>query len=151
VSQSFLMRGQSRMRPLRRLAVVGATLALMAILVPSVSAGTSKSFYLDKSCSPDSSEPLGYVCTVAHSDFKWFPEGTKVHYLSQTGNVVQAAIDIANGSTSGTCVWSSDVNAVCTFSSGTGRLTQFHLTVTVTANANASVWYWNGWYSFGGG
>lgn len=147
--QSFLMQGQSRMRRLRRLAVVGATLALMAILVPSVSAGTSKSFYLDKSCSPDASEPLGYVCTVAHSDFKWFPAGTKVHYLSQTGNVVQAAIDIGNGSTSGACVWSSDVNAVCTFGGGTGRLTQFHLMVTVTANADASVWYWNGWYSFG--
>ena len=139
------------MRPLRRLVVVGATLALVAVLVPSVAAGTSKSFYLDKSCSADASEPLGYVCTVAHSDFKWFPEGTKVHYLSQAGNVVQAAIYIDNGSTSGTCVWSSDVDAVCTFSGGTGRLTQFHLTVVVTANADASVWYWNGSYSFGDG
>ncbi len=103
-------------------------------------------FYLDKTCAADSSEPLGYVCTVQHSSFKLFPPGTKVHYTSRTGDVVQATIRIRNGSTSGACVWSSDVNAVCTFKHGTGRLSGFHLRVVVTANADASVWYWNGTY-----
>lgn len=139
------------MRSLRRLVVVGATIMALALAVPSVSAGTQKAFHLDKTCSADASEPLGYVCTVAHSDFKWFPPGTKVHYLSQAGNVVQATIRIANGSTSGACVWSSAVNAVCTFTTGTGRLRDFHLRVVVTANADASIWYWDGWYWFGDG
>jgi hypothetical protein len=146
-----MRRKVAHMRLLRRLIVVGAAIALLAVLVPSVAASSPRGFYLDKTCGPDSSEPLGYVCTVTHSDFKWIPAGTKVHYLSQTGNVVDAAIWIRNGNTSGHCVWSSDVDAVCTFAGGTGRLTQFHLEVVVTANADQSIWYWNGTYRFGGG
>ena len=114
-------------------------------------------FYLDKTCGPSSdavADPLGYVCTVQRSSFWLFPAGTKVHYLSQAGNVVQARIVIPGGSTSGACVWSSDVNAVCTFSKGTGRLAHFRLRVVVSANAATkaatSVWYWNGTYRFTG-
>ena len=62
--------------------------------------------------------------------------------------MVQATIGIPGGSTSGQCVWSSPVNAVCTFNKGTGRLRDFHLKVVVTANADASVWYWDGTYWF---
>ena len=141
------------MRSLRRLVVVGATIVALTVLVPSVSAASAKAFHLDKTCAEDLSEPLGYVCTVQHSDFKWFPPGTDVHYTSQNeaGDVVQATIEIKNGSTDGVCVWSSPVNAVCTFSPGSGRLAQFHLVVDVTANADASIWYWDGTYRFGGG
>jgi hypothetical protein len=28
-------------------------------------------------------------------------------------------------------------------------LSEFHLRVVVTANADVSIWYWDGWYSFG--
>ncbi len=141
------------MGSLRRFLVVGATIVAMTFLVSSVSAASPKAFHLDKTCAADASEPLGYVCTVQHSTFKWMPAGTKVHYTSQNqaGDVVQATITIKNGSTNGVCVWSSLVNAVCTFSPGSGRLTQFHLRVDVTANADASIWYWDGWYWFGGG
>ncbi len=141
------------MRPLRGLLVAMATLSLLAVLVPSVSAASSKGFHLDKTCAADPTEPLGYVCTVQHSDFKWFPAGTKVHYTSQNaaGDVVQATISIKNGSTNGTCVWSGPVNAVCTFGPGDGRLSQFHLVVDVTANGDVSVWFWDGTYWFGGG
>jgi hypothetical protein len=132
----------------RLLAVVGTIVALMA-LAPVASAGTHKDFHLDKTCAEDPSEPLGYVCTVAHSNFKWIPAGTNIHYLSQTGNVVQATIEIANGSTDGACTWSSDVDAVCIFTAGTGRLTQLNLEVVVTASADQSVWYWDGTYWFG--
>jgi hypothetical protein len=132
----------------RLLAVMGTIVALTA-LAPVASAGSAHDFHLDKTCAEDSSEPLGYVCTVTHSDFKWIPAGTDVHYLSQAGNVVRAAIEIKNGSTEGACTWSSDVDAVCVFSSGTGRLTQFNLEVVVTANADQSVWFWDGTYSFG--
>jgi hypothetical protein len=141
------------MRSIKRLlAVMGTVVALMAF-APVASAGSHQDFHLDKTCAGDASEPLGFVCTIQHADFKWFPAGTKVHYTSQNaaGDVVQATIAIENGSTDGECVWSSPVNAVCTFSPGTGRLSQFHLVVDVTANADVSIWYWDGTYWFGGG
>jgi hypothetical protein len=137
------------MRYFMRLLIVAATVVALAAVVPSVSAH-STTFHLDKTCAEDSSEPLGYFCTVQHSDFKWIPAGTDVHYLSQDGNVVQAAIEIKNGRTTGACTWSSDVDALCVFDAGTGRLTQFHLEVVVTASADQSVWYWDGTYWFGG-
>lgn len=137
------------MRSIKRsLAVVGTIVVLMAI-APVASAGSDRGFHLDKTCAEAPSEPLGYICTVQHSDFKWIPAGTDIRYLSQADNVVQASIDIRNGSTSGACTWSSDVNAICVFSSGSGRLTQFDLQVVVTANDDQSVWYWNGTYRFG--
>ena len=77
------------------------------------------------------------------------PAGTDVRYLSQVDNVVQASIAIKDGRTGGACTWSSDVDAVCVFDAGTGRLTNFHLDVVVTANADASIWYWDGTYWFG--
>jgi hypothetical protein len=132
----------------RLLAVMGTVVALMA-LAPVASAGSQKDFHLDKTCAGDVSEPLGYICTVQHSDFKWIPAGTDVRYLSQAGNVVQARIEIKNGSTDGACTWSSNVDAICVFSAGTGRLTQFNLEVVVTANEDQSIWYWEGTYRFG--
>lgn len=132
----------------RSLAVMGTIVALLA-LAPVTSAGTQHDFYLDKTCAEDLSEPLGYICTVQQSDFKWIPAGTDIRYLSQADNVVQASIEISNGSTNGACTWSSDVDAICVFSAGTGRLTQFNLEVVVTANADQSVWYWDGTYWFG--
>jgi hypothetical protein len=132
--------------------VAAATILALSVLAPgAVSAHSRDNFHLDKTCGPDASEPLGYVCIIQHSDFKWFPAGTKVHYTSQNaaGDVVQATIKIKNGSTSGQCVWSGPVNAICTFNKGTGRLSQFHLKVDVTANAEVTVWYWDGTYWFG--
>lgn len=106
-------------------------------------------FYLDKTCAPDLS-PIGYHCTIKHSSFKLFPAGTEVHYTAgPTADVVYASIKIRHGRTKGVCVWSSAVNAICTFNRGTGRLSHFHLRVVVTANADASVWYWDGRYRFG--
>ena len=88
------------MRSIRTLVAVVAATALLAVVIPTVSAGSAREFHLDKTCAEDLSEPLGYVCTVQHSDFKWMPPGTEVHYLSQAGNVVQAAIAIRNGRSS---------------------------------------------------
>jgi hypothetical protein len=107
-------------------------------------------FYLDKTCGP-SPDPIGYSCTVRHSSFWLFPAGTEVHYaVTPKANVKRATVTIPGGSTTGLCVWSSDVNAVCTFKTGTGSLARFHLRVVVTANADASVWYWTGMYRFTG-
>lgn len=147
MSHSTSARG---IRTLRLFALATAIAALTA-LAPAAQAGSHHAFHLDKTCAQDLSEPLGYICTVQHSDFKWIPAGTDVHYLSQNpaGDVVQAAITIRNGRTDGACVWSSPVDAVCTFSSGTGRLTEFHLVVVVTATPDQSIWYWDGSYWFG--
>ena len=107
-------------------------------------------FYLDKTCGP-SPDPIGYQCTIAHSSFRLFPEGTVIHYAATSDpNVVRATIRIPGGSTTGLCAWSSAVNAICTFHHGTGRLDDFRLRVVVTANADASVWYWHGMYGFTG-
>ena len=133
----------------RLLAVTGAIVALMAF-APVAAAGTQHPFHVDKTCAEDPSEPLGFICTVQHSDFKWIPAGTDVRYLSQDGAVMQLSIEIANGSTHGACTWTSDRDATCVFSGGTGRLTQFYLDIVVTANADLSVWYWDGTYWFGG-
>jgi hypothetical protein len=143
--------GIDTMHGIRRLFLVAATAAALTLALAPAATASSKSFYLDKTCAEDASEPLGYVCTVTHSDFKWIPPGTQIHYLSQTDNVVQATIWIDNGSTFGACTWSSDVDAECVFDHGAGRLTQFHLEVVVTASADQSIWYWDGAYSFGGG
>jgi hypothetical protein len=112
---------------------------------------TRQDFYLDKTCGGSSdpiADPLGYVCTVQHSSFRLLPAGTLIHYVSQTGNVVQAVIRIPGGKTTGACVWSSDTDAICTFGHGTGRLAGFHLRIVVTTNADKSVWYWDGNYRF---
>ena len=138
------------MHSIRRLLVVVGAIVALAAFAPGAAAGTHHAFHLDKTCAEDLSEPLGFICTVEHSDFRWIPPGTHVHYLSQAGNVMQARIEIRNGSTDGACTWSSDVDAICVFSSGTGRLTQFNLDVVVSANADQSVWYWDGSYWFGG-
>jgi hypothetical protein len=135
----------------RVLVVIGAILAF-TVIATGVSASSHRSFHLDKTCSLDPSEPLGFFCTVQHSDFKWIPAGTEVHYAAgPTANAQIATIRIRNGMTTGVCVWSSDRNAICSFHNGTGRLTQFNLVVVVTANADKSVWYWNGSYRFGRG
>jgi hypothetical protein len=107
---------------------------------------------LDKTCAPDASEPLGFVCTIQHSDFKWFPAGTKVHYTSANaaGDVAQATLTIKNGRTDGECVWSSPVTAVCTFSPGTGRLASFTSSWTSLRTPTCRIWYWDGTYWFGG-
>ena len=137
------------MPSLKRLLAVMGTIVALTALAPVASAGSSHDFHLDKTCA-DSSEPLGYVCTVEHSDFKWIPAGTEIHYAPGPADNAQiATIEIRNGSTTGVCTWSSDVDAICVFDAGTGRLSQFKLDVVVTASADQSIWYWDGTYAFG--
>lgn len=139
------------MHTIKRILPLMGAIAILMTIAPVASAGSERGFHLDKTCAEDSSEPLGYICTVQHSDFKWIPAGTDIRYLSasEDGSVVQASIEIKNGSVAGACTWSSDVDAICVFSAGTGRLTQFNLAVVVTDSADQSVWYWDGTYSFG--
>ncbi len=127
----------------------GAILALAA-LTPATSAESSHAFHLEKTCPADPSEPLGYFCVIQDSDFAALPAGTEIHYAAgPTPDVVHPTIRIRNGSTTGVCVFTTDVNATCTFDGGTGRLRRLHLRVDVTANADQSVWFWDGSYWFG--
>ena len=128
-----------------------STIIMLFVMAPSALAADQRPFHLEKTCAADASEPLGYICTIQYSSFRWFVPGTHVRYLSQNpaGDVVQARIEIRGGTTNGTCTWSDGTHAVCIFSSATGRLARFHLDVNVTANANQSIWYWDGRYWFG--
>ena len=135
------------MRSVRRLLVVAATVVALTILVPSASAASPKAFHLEKTC-------VSHVlCTVQVSDFKAIPQGTDISYApGPASGLVYATITVKNGSTTGVCDWNQPgpvVLAKCTFDTGTGRLTQFHLVVDVTTDGPN--WFWNGWYWFGGG
>jgi len=137
------------MPSLKRLLAVMGTIVALTALAPVASAGSPTDFHLDKTCAEDPSEPLGFFCTVQHSDFKWIPPGTEIHYdVGPADNAQTATIEIANGSSTGVCTWSSDVDAICVFDAGTGRLAQFKLEVVVTASADQSIWYWDGTYAF---
>jgi hypothetical protein len=135
------------MRSVRRLLVVGATVALLAILVPSASAASQKAFHLSKTCESN------FLCTVQSSDFKAIPAGTDITYLyGADPTLAYPTITIRNGSTTGVCDWAQPgpvVLAKCTFGTGTGRLAAFHLAVDVTFDG--STWFWDGTYWFGGG
>jgi hypothetical protein len=137
------------MRSLRRLVVVGAAIALLAVLVPSASAASQKAFHLEKTCVSH------FLCTVQWSDFKAIPPGTDITYVTgASAGLMNPTIVVRNGSTTGVCDWNQPagpVLAICTLGTGTGRLTQFHLVVKVTTNPITGVWYWDGTYWFGGG
>ena len=140
------------MRSIKRLLVVVATMPPSPSPVPSASAGTHKSRSTSTRPAPNTDRAPRVrlhrpalrlqVVPARHQGPLRQPERGR-------GMSSRPHIGIKNGSTDGECVWSSPVNAVCTFGRGTGRLTQFHLAVAVTANADASVWYWDGTYWFG--
>jgi hypothetical protein len=149
------------MRSVRRLLVVGATIVALAAIVPSASAASPKAFHLEKTCGDY------FLCTVQWSNFDAIPKDTDVTYTYDStfytgGDGVNPAagwdglawpsLEVRNGSTTGVCDWthpSGDVLAVCTFGTGTGRLTQFHLSVDVSFDG--TTWFWDGTYWFGGG
>ena len=136
------------MRSVRILVVVAAAIVALSALAPSASAASSKAVHLSKTCVSD------VLCTVVSDSFKAIPPGTDVTYvLSDPWNgLAYPTIAVRNGSTTGVCDWNQPgptVLAKCTFGTGTGRLTQFHLAVDVTVDAD-NVWHWDGWYWFGG-
>jgi hypothetical protein len=135
------------MRSVRSLAVVVATAVLMLSVLASSAAGSSqKSFHLMKTCVSD------VLCTVVSSSFKAIPGGTDISYVNAPGGLAYPTIVVRNGSTTGVCNWNQppgSVLAKCTFGTGSGRLTQFHLAVDVTFDG--IYWFWDGTYWMGGG
>ncbi len=143
------------MRSLPRLVVVGATILALTVLVPSASAASQKAFHLEKTCIEVSS--VENECVVTSSSFQAIPAGTLITYDTTAGpTAFIATIAVKNGSATGRCDILAAINdpataGTCVFGSGTGRLTQFHLTVAVTRTPDWSLWFWDGTYWFGGG
>jgi hypothetical protein len=135
------------MRSIRILVLAVAAILALTALAPSVSAGSRKAFHLNKTCESN------VLCTITWDSFKAIPAGTDVTYVNSDpwNGLAYATIAVPNGRTTGVCDWNQPpgpVLAKCTFSSGSGRLTQFHLAVDVTVDAS-NVWHWDGWYWFG--
>lgn len=135
------------MRSVRSLVVVATTIFAFSVLASSVSAASPKNFHLSKTCESSS------LCTVVSSDFKAIPADTDITYTAGSGGLAYPTIVVRNGSTTGVCDWNQppagSVRAKCTFGTGTGRLTQFHLAVDVTFDG--TYWFWDGTYWFGNG
>jgi hypothetical protein len=135
------------MRSVRSLAVVVVTTVLMlSVLASFASASSQKPFHLKKTCVSN------VLCTIVSSSFSAFTQGTDITYVIGAGGLAYPSIVTRNGSTTGVCDWNQPagpVKAKCTFGTGTGRLTQFHLAVDVTFDG--TYWFWDGTYWMGGG
>lgn len=134
-----------------RLVIAVSMVAAVMALVPSVSAASHKDFALTKTCDVE-----GTLCIVQTSTFAAISGGTKITYTYDNSvpwdGLAFPTITVGNGSSTGVCDWNQPpdqpVLAICTFGTGTGRLTQFNLVVKVTLDGE--LWHWDGWYSFGG-
>jgi hypothetical protein len=141
------------MRSIRVLIVVAATLLAVSGCSASAAANAHKAFHLDKTC------VSGVGCTIVSSDLALIPPGTLITYTDiGDGSTKQknATFTTKDGSASGFCDFNHDgkpLAAQCTFLSGTGALTGFHLVADVTLTGDgktpASVWHWDGTYWFG--
>ena len=118
----------------------------------SAAGAAHKAFHLDKTCA-------AVGCTIVSSDLAAIPVGTLITYTDiGDGSTLQknATFTTKDGSASGFCDFNHDgkpLAAQCTFLSGTGVLTGFHLVADVTLTGDQSspdaVWHWNGTYWFG--
>jgi hypothetical protein len=131
---------------LRKLLAVGVALIAFGFLVPVASAASQKPFHLEKVCA-------AMHCDVTASNFAAIPAGSTIDYTGPDADHLVPVLTIKNGTTTGRCAIGSifgtpSTPGMCVLDAGTGRLTQFHLDVEVTFDG--SLWYWDGWYWFGG-
>jgi hypothetical protein len=144
------------MRPLRRLVVVGATLALVAVLVPSVSAASPRSgtLHVTKECS-EFTLLAGGFCTITSSDLPAIKAGMKVVYASPVDQVnwtLNSDI-VLQGPGNNAAFGHVSLNlvtglGVVTFSGGTGRFTGFTVVSVSVSALGGPDWSWEGPYSF---
>jgi hypothetical protein len=145
------------MPSIRRLIVVAATLLAVGGCSASPAAVAHTTFKLDKTCTHDAAGVP--TCTIVSSDIAAIPSGTVINYtIVGDGSTKQknATFTVKDGTASGFCDFNHDgkpLAAQCTFLSGTGVLTGFHLladvTVTGDPKSDAAVWHWNGTYWYG--
>jgi hypothetical protein len=140
------------MRSIRSLIVVAATLLAVSGCSASPAVAPHKAFHLDKTC------VASVGCTIVSSNLDAIPTGTLITYTQiGDGSTRQknATFTTKSGSASGFCDFNHDgkpLAAQCTFMSGTGGLTGFHLVADVTLTGDGtspdSVWHWDGTYWF---
>jgi hypothetical protein len=145
------------MRSLWRLVVVGATIALLAALVPSASAHSPRSgdLHIQKECSQYTGLAGGF-CTITSSNLAAIPVGSKVIYLEDKGATVLETDVVLDPPGPGNNMAFGHVHldlvaklGTVTFAGGTGKFTWFTGTVAVTPNpAVTRGWFWEGTYSF---
>jgi hypothetical protein len=145
------------MRSLRGLVVVGATIALLAVLVPSASADSPRSgdLHVQKECSQYTGLAGGF-CTITSSNLAAIPVGSKVIYLKDKGATVLDADVVVDPPGPGNNMAFGHVHldlvakvGTVTFAGGTGKFTWFTGTVAVTPNPTVTRgWFWEGSYSF---
>lgn len=135
------------MRSFWSLLVIGAIVA-SAALAPVATATTSRPFHVVKDCD-------GLTCVITSSSYKGIPAGSVINYSENTDGSLTAVISVAHGSATGRCLIDSlfgdpSSPGTCVFSSGTGSLHQFHLSVAVDT-VDFVTWTWDGAYAIGSG
>ena len=137
-----------RTRSIRRLLIIGATIAALTALSPTASAASQKAFHLAKNCDAFP------TCVVTASNYKKIPVGTEITY-SDAGVAPSGLLPTVHGrhgTTSGICdltaIFTGTGPGTCVFSSGTGSLTSFTATLAVTFDG--TLWYWDGTSGHGG-
>lgn len=133
------------MRSARILLVIGAIVAFAA-LAPGAAATSTRPFHVTKDCAHGS-------CVITSSTYKAIPAGSVINYTGNGDGSLTAVISVAHGSATGRCVLSPifgspSLPGTCVFSSGTGSLSQFNLSVDVTTS-NFVTWFWDGTYWIG--
>jgi hypothetical protein len=141
------------MRSLRRLAVVGATVVALTVLVPSVSASSPRSgdLHVTKECSQYTGA-AGDFCTITSSNINAIKVGSQVVYASAAGAtgadtdliVVREGNSVAYGHV---VIDYLTRTGTVTLSGGTGEFKGFTATVDVTYIGGPN-WAWDGTYSF---
>ena len=134
------------MQSIRKLLAVSTAILAFGVLVPAASAASQKPFHLEKVCD------TATHCVVTASNFKPIPAGSEINYTGPDADHLVPVLTIKNGSATGRCAIGSvfadpSTPGTCVLEAGTGRLTKFHLDAAVTFNG--TLWFWDGWYSFG--
>jgi len=129
------------MRSLRIGLVIGALVALA--VVPSATASSVKGFHVEKDCD-------GLTCVITSSSYRGIPAGTEINYTENADGSLTAVIGAPHGTATGRCdlapiFGDPSEPGTCVFSSGTGSLTAFHLSVDVTTT-DFVTWFWDGSY-----
>jgi hypothetical protein len=144
------------MRSLRRLVVVGATVSLLAVVVPSVAASSPLGeVHLTKICPTFATTS---TCIVQTAPSGPIPVDTVASYSGLFSPVISAAVVLTtpNGDTAtGHCtlIWRPELSGAdgfgtCVFVSGTGSLAGFHANLTITDHPLTGVTNWDGTFFF---
>jgi hypothetical protein len=142
------------MRSFRSLTVAAATIVALSGCGSATASPTP--FTLTKTCVRQELT----VCTIVSSDISKLPPGTEIWYTAigedASNGLLAASISVAGGSTLGVCDFNYDgtpIAAKCTFTTGSGNLTGFHLAADVSRNGPPpdpkTIWTWVGTYWFG--